>query len=375
MKKIYALISILVLALTACTKDDADKVTTVMDDVMPSITVIYSISGPGDNGYNDIMLKGVVNFCDSANVALHTIRPTSVTEAKSIVNEWIADSVGRKTRSMLILAGGEYSELASAIQPLKDKKRCILLVESEEKNMPNGVVTACVDRKSVMYLAGALSARTPAYIMAAMKGDKMVDPAIKAFCDGYEAKAQDYKVEEVHYLSDNEEGYAMSNQAYAYAANLIKSRDESISQMKSDNYSSRFILLPMAGGSNTGVYFYMMQSYGDLRSYYAVIGMDVNYSGRLVMSPFSIVISVDKLMEDCISTWLRGKSLPAHRTYSMDEGFADVVVNPSFNFSGQYATQEFADTDGFSSFGQLPEKYWKDKYEEYKSEALEYGKK
>ncbi len=375
MKKLNALISILVLALTACTKDDADKVITVMDDVMPSITVIYSISGPGDNGYNDIMLKGVVNFCDSANVALHTIRPNSITEAKSIVNEWIADSVSRTTRSMLILAGGEYSELASAIQPLDNKNKCVLLVESDEKNMPKGVMTACVDRKSVMYLAGALSARTPAYIMAAMKGDKIVDPAIKAFCDGYKAKAQDHKVEEVHYLSENEEGYAIPNKAYAYAASLIKNREDSISQLKSDYYSSRFILLPMAGGSNTGVYFYMMQSYGDLRSYYAVIGMDADYSGRLEMSPFSIVISVDKMMEDCISTWLKGKSLPAHRTYSMDEGFANVVMNPSFNFRGQYAMQEFADADGFSSVGQLPENYWTEKYEEYKSEALEYGKK
>lgn len=374
MKKIYALISILVLALTACTKDDADKVTTVMDDVMPSITVIYSISGPGDNGYNDIMLKGVVNFCDSANVALHTIRPTSVTEAKSIVNEWIADSVGRKTRSMLILAGGEYSELASSIQPLEDKKRCILLVESEEKNMPKGVVTACVDRKSVMYMAGALSARTPAYIMAAMKGDKIVDPAIKAFCDGYAAKAKDHKVEEIHYLSENEEGYTMPNKAYAYADSLIKKRDKYI-ESTADYYSSRFILLPMAGGSNTGVYFYMMQSYGDLRSYYAVIGMDADYSGRLDMSPFSIVISVDKMMEDCISTWLKGKSLPAHRTYSMDEGFANVIMNPSFNFLGLYAMQEFADADGNFSMGQLPENYWTEKYDEYKSEALEYGKK
>lgn len=371
MKKIYALISILVLALTACTKDDAEI---VMDDIMPSITVVYSISGPGDNGYNDKMVEGVVHFCDSTNVALHTIRPASIAEAKSIVDKWITDTQGRATRSMMILAGNEYSELASAIKPIEDKNRCLLLVESDEKNMPKGVVTACVDRKSVMYLAGALSARTPACIMAAMKGDKMVEMATKAFSDGYEAKAQGHKVEEIHYLSENEEGYTVPNIAYAYTDGLIKNRDKYI-ESTADYYNTRFILLPMAGGSNTGVYFYMMQSYSDQRSYQAVIGMDADYSGRLEMSPFSIVISVDKMMEDCISTWLKGKSLPAHRTYSMDEGFADVVMNPSFDFMGVYAMQEFADVDGNSSLGQLPENYWTEKYEEYKSEALEYGKK
>lgn len=372
MKKIFALMSILVLALTACTKDEEYKITTVMDDVMPSITVIYSISGPGDNGYNDKIVEGVIQFCDSTNIALHTIRPASVAEAESIVNKWITDTEGRATRSMLILAGNEYSKLASAIKPIEDQNRCILLVESEDENMPKGVVTACVDRKSVMYLAGAMSARTTAYIMAAMPGDKMVEAAIKAFSDGYEAHQQGYSIKEVHYLYGNEQGYAMPNLAYEYA-------DSVNNEHFFFDYELRCILLPMAGGSNTGAYFHSIQWHGGLISNVAVIGMDGDYSGSIEMSPFSIVISVDMMIKDCISTWMKGKSLPAHRTYCMEDGYADIVMNPSFDRESRYAMEmikEVVEEDmEFTRLESLPADYWTNKYEELKSEALEYGRK
>lgn len=373
MKKIFALMSILVLALTACTKDDEYKITTVMDDVMPSITVIYSISGPGDNGYNDKIVEGVIQFCDSTNIALHTIRPASVAEAESIVNKWITDTEGRATRSMLILAGNEYSKLASAIKPIEDQNRCILLVESEDENMPKGVVTACVDRKSVMYLAGAMSARTRVNIMAAMPGDKMVETAIKAFSDGYEAHQQGYAIEEVHYLCENEQGYAMPNLAYEYVKEVLWD-----SYYIEDENEKRVILLPVAGGSNTGAYLYMMLMYGSYISHLAIIGMDADYSGRLEMSPFSIVISVDNMIKDCISTWMKGKSLPAHHTYRMEDGYADVVINPWFDRDGNYAQEEITIGEGdwaYTTTEPLPEEYWKNKYEELKSEALEYGRK
>ncbi len=360
---------VLAFALAAC-NDAEDRIITVMDDLMPSVTVIYSVSGPGDNGYNDKMVEGVVHFCDSTNVALHTIRPASVEEARNMVNKWITDTEGRATRSMLILAGNEYSELASSIKPIEDKNRCILLVESEDDNMPKGVVTACVDRKSVMYLAGAMSARTSAYIMAAMPGDKMVETSIKAFRDGYEAHKHGHEIEEVYYLCKNEEGYAVPNLAYNYADSVTYARMGDFSKMN-------FILLPLAGGSNTGAYLFMIQSFGTMLTHQAVIGVDEDYSGRLEMSPFSIVIRVDKMMKDCISTWLNGKSLPAHYTYRMDDGFADVVVNPSFNRGSIYALEEIVIGEGdeaHTTTGALPEDYWTKKYEELRSEALEYGK-
>lgn len=366
------------MTLSGCSDDeDYNKIYAVMGENMPSVTVVYSLSGPGDNGYNDMMVEGVVQFCDSANVALQTYQPESMEEARRLVDNWMDVTAGRSQRSLLVLVGNEYSSLASQLEPIDDKKRCILLVESEKTDMPNGVVTACVDRRGVMYLAGAMSSHTPAYIVAAMPGDNMVEPAIKAFCDGYETHGQGNKVEDIHYLSDDENGYSMLNEAYEYAIRLANERLE-YSFTTGQQLDSRHIVLPLAGGSNTGIYFYSIQSYNEVKTFQAVIGMDVDYSGRLDMTPFSIVINVDDMLEDCISSWLKGRSLPNHRTYSMAEGYADIIINSSFNAKSTYAMQEFFWDDGYgnlvSSIDYLPADYWETRYNDIKKDAEEYEK-
>lgn len=377
MKKTLIPLLLCILALTGCHEDDPILAeVTVIDDSMPSVTVIYSLSGPGDNGYNDMMVEGVVNFCDSANVAMHTLRPSTLEEARLMTETWMARTEDHEMPAMLVLAGNEYAEMAAALPPMNDKKRCILLVESEETDMPSGVVTASVDRRSVMYLAGALSARTPAYILGAMPGDKMVATAIDAFGAGYKAHQQGYNIEQTHYLANDEKGYAMPNDAYAYVANLTRER-QMLSMETGDPLDARYIVLPMAGGSNTGVYFYMLQSFNDMQSFQAVIGVDVDYSNRLVNVPFSVVIRVDRMLRDCILTWMKGKALPRHHTYTMEEGFADVVLNPSFSLTSMYAMEEFEEEEDGEVFvyqDYLPADYWVMKYEELKEEAIAYGK-
>lgn len=373
MKKILYLLLALV-GMAACSNDEEGTPLIVMDDQMPSVTVIYTLSGPGDNGYNDLMVKGVAHFCDSTDVALHTFHPGSLQEAEVMVQKWLVETAGRTQRSMLVLAGSDYTDLATRLQPITDPKQCILLVESGLTDMPDGVVTANVERKGVMYLAGALSARTPAYILAAMPGDEVVDPAIQAFRDGYEAHSMGCRIEEVHYLSRDVSGYAMPNEAYQYMAGLMHEHQDLMYTM-GDMLAARYILLPLAGSSNTGLYYNLMQAYNSLQTFQAVIGMDVDYSGRLDMVPFSVVVNVDKMLRDNLQTWINGGELPKHRTYTMTEGYADVVLNPVFNTNSVYNMQEFAmeiEDDFLHYIDFLPQDYWQQQHEALMEEAREY---
>ena len=373
MKKILmCLLGLLMLA--ACGDDEGDWPT--MDDRMPSVNVIYSLSGPGDNGYNDMFVNGLAHFCDSANVALHTLAPTSMDDAEAMVKQWMAHTEGNGQRAMLVLAGSDYEAMAAKLPPMEDENRCILLLESSRQDMPKGVATACIDRKGVMYLAGAMSARTPVYILAAMPDDAVVGPAIKAFCAGYDAHEQGYRVEDVHFLSNTLTGYSMPNGAYKYMAELMHLRQE-MSFATSDLLDSRYLLLPMAGNSNTGIYYHLMQSFDMLQSFQGVIGMDVDYSGRLGTLPFSVVIKLDALLRDNIQQWIGGAALPSYHTYTMAEGYADVVVNPTFDSSSIYAMQRVTieDEDGeFTYIDYLTADYWQQMRNNYLREAEEYEK-
>lgn len=373
MKKVLmCLLGLLMLA--ACGDDEAEWPT--MDERMPSVCVVYSLSGPGDNGYNDMVVEGLAHFCDSANVALHTLAPTSLDEAEMMITRWMADTEGTEQRAMLVLAGSDYEALAAKLPPMEGDNRCILLLESSRQDMPKGVRTACIDRKGVMYLAGAMSTRTPVYILAAMPGDAVVDPAIKAFIAGYEAHERGYKVEDVHYLSNTLTGYSMPNEAYKYMAELMHMRQE-MSFATSDLLDSRYLLLPMAGNSNTGIYYHLMQAFGTMQTFQGVVGMDVDYSGRMGTLPFSVVVKLDKLLKDNITQWTSGAALPPYHVYTMTEGYADVVVNPSFDSNSVFAMERISieDEDGvFTYTDYLTSEYWEQMRNNYLREAEEYEK-
>lgn len=73
----------LVLAVVAaCSSDDG------MDGTQPqpqSVTVVFSPDGLGDNGYDDLILRGVLRFAEAhADVATRLCMPETLEEARLI---------------------------------------------------------------------------------------------------------------------------------------------------------------------------------------------------------------------------------------------------------------------------------------------------
>lgn len=366
---------LVLLTIVACSKDDDANDTPAYHEWasdLPSVTVIYSISGPGDNGYNDMVVSGITQFVDSTNVDIHTLKPKTMEEARMQFDTWLEASAKTKHKSLLVLAGSDYEDFARTCPPL-DSMRTVLVAESDIEGLAEGVCTANIDRRGSMYIAGALCARTAAYILAATPNDAMIGQAVSAFRIGYERHSDGKPLAPVSYLSDGWDGYTKPNESYAFASALLDSL-LNVAFETGDFLLARHIIVPLAGFSNTGIYFHAMQNNAGMTSCQAVMGIDVNLSDRVDMSPFSVEIRLDKMLVDNVNRWLAGERLPSHRTYTMAEGYTDVVLNPNFNTNSIYFLDEVElpeEDGGGTTFAPLDLSYWQEMYSKYKQEALE----
>lgn len=364
LKRLWLLAGI-VLTLASCSSEADETVPDVWESDLPSVTMIYSVSGPGDNGYVDLMVKGISHFADSANVEIHTLVPKTKEEARRHFDQWLLSTQGKTQKSLLILGGSDYEDFLADCPDLDGTDRTILMIESEKQDLPQGVCTAIIDREGPMYLAGALCARTAAYIVAATPQDQVLARAINAFRTGYEKHSGGVPLEPVHYLSDGWDGYTMPNEAYTFITGILNDR-MSMAFETGNFMSARHIIVPLAGFSNTSIYYHAVQNNMGMTSCQAVVGMDVDYGDRVDMAPFSVVLKLDELLTDNINRWLQGDRLPTHHSYTMEEGYAGIVLNPHFNMTSTYMMDEMElpeeEGGGTITFYPAPD-YWQKRYE------------
>lgn len=320
--------------LYACSNDDGFS----EQPIEARITVVTSISGPGDNGYNDQIIAGVMEVANSKNVEVSLIHPSTMDEAKSLFDNWKNKTTTEA--KLFVLAGSDYEELARTCGAGLDDKHNILVFESDGEGMPNGIKTFNIARYGVSYLAGCMAQDSEdAYILMAMKGDGTIEEAAQGFSDGYKKHSAKGQLH-TGYLSESVDGYSMPDSAYHWT---------------STKYWS--FVYPLAGGSNNGVYKYTRET---LFTGLLVAGMDVDCSAYSIRVPFSVIIDIKKATADYISAWINGTELPNTRTFTLKDGITDIKMNDTFY---QYVDiwEDYYDD----------ENYWIDMYNKYKNEAIE----
>lgn len=341
------------LALTACDKDDNGE-----DPMIPSkfhwsnyVTVIASVNGLGDNGYTDDAMGGIFEFAEKNSIPLNVVQPESMEEAQKCFQSWL-DNNAPQDSNLLILGSSAYEEMAlkASLPEKKGKGTKILLFESDNANLPEGIYGVNINRYGISYLAGALCGDDPdlrnAKILAATPNDPVLTPAIQGFQDGFRAYAQKKKVS-VDYLAQDESGFAMSDSAYRYAARVY------------ENEMLQEYLYPLLGSSISGIFKYA-DEYLFFGTY--IIGMDVNMAGRQRNIPFSVVIRMGNVLNQKLNDWFAGKEWPKTDTFGMKDKIVDIELNPTF------------ENDIF--IGNVPD--YLELYHTYYNEALEkeanYGK-
>ena len=329
----YLSFLICIVALSSCSNSE-DK---AADAIQSHLTVIASMGGLGDMGYNDLILTGTMHFYEANNVSMNLIRPNSIGEVRQALQKWQTETKNRE-KSLLVLAGSEYENVLTESNVQLEDNQQILIFETRNPDLPKGVCSFYINRYGASYLAGCMAKEhEAATIVAAMPGTPTLNDAIAGFSDAYRIHSQ--QEAEVIYLADDESGFNMADNAYRVVGEIHNT-----------------FIFPLAGGSNKGIYKYSRES-----DFYLplIVGMDTDcsmYSDRI---PFSIVIHIDKVVEQYLTDWLDDIPLEKNRTFGLESGIIDITLSPVF-YQNLDIWEEYYEDDN----------YWNNAYQNHKTEAI-----
>ena len=353
MKKLWCYVVPLccVLAIVACSRDNDEMVTVDAPKGVATVTFLVTPNGLGDNGYNDAAAEGIFAFVDATGPRMRLLQPNNDTEAEQMFSHWLAEHADADS-AVLILGSSIYEAMARRVSAqhqaeLKDIQQRggrVLLFETE--TAIDGITTMAVSRYGASYLCGAMSGAFDALVLSAVKGNPLLEESIKGFMDGYNAHHAEGTRAEVHYLSDDETGFAMPDSAYRF----ISRRDEEIGSWDE-------IIFPLLGGSETGVLRYLNDKEFTMA---LMIGMDTDLTGMSSRIPFSMVIRIGDVLHRYLNDWLEGHEWPARQRLTMKDGAADIVITPYFRQHLNIWDNRYHDPDTFKRL-----------YEQYKEEAIE----
>ena len=315
---------LMLLALTACHEDEDSPPQVPTTSNSPTVTLLTTVNGVGDNGYNDSLIDGLFKFYEQTGVVAHLLFPGSMTEAEHFFKDWLTTNANTDS-AVLIVSSSAYQQMVSQQHvSLKGKGSRVLFLESDAPI--EGVSTVAIDRYGACYLAGLILDASPAYILAAAPGFSEIERAIKGFQDGHAAHAAHAEDVTVAYLADGEEGFAMPDSAYHVMCRRISSQTRNTEDITFYNET----VLPLLGGSCLGAIQAMTDEElnGGL-----IIGMDTDRRGQSPFIPFSIIVHGGDIIFDYLTSWRHGQSWPATQTMGLAEHATDVIVDPTFKIS------------------------------------------
>ena len=299
------LLAMATLSLLGCSDNDSE------DDAVATnvVEVVFSPSGFGDLGYNDIILTGLEEARKRLgfDVVMHV--PASIEDGMAIYNQWARKSAPGERR-LFIFATNQYESALrqSDVHP-SDANSTVLLYETHKPI--DGVYTFRIGMYGAAYLIGAYTALTQkdeadskAAVIAANPSDHNVDGAAQGFRDGFlEAGGADATIS---YISDKEgDGYNMPDEAYALCNRLYE--------------SGHTFFFPVAGGSNKAVY-----QFSRNQGVYTA-GIDGDMSAYSGLMNCSLVKNIGSATNDFIAMWLAHKEIPKHQDFFWDSGYVSVI--------------------------------------------------
>ena len=304
MKKYLAIIILFLCA--ACSDNDS---TENLSLPQYDVDILFSPSGVGDSGYNDIMLYGIQQACNKYGFRLELHQPVTVEEGWKCYNEWEHED-SQNVKKLFIFASDDYENLLRKNPPTRQKDKDLLLLESdgELENM----ASFRLNMYGAAYYIGKLVSRIipSAAVLMANPFDPIILEAEQGFKDGF--LSENENLYDVFYLADMPyQGYNLPDKAYNLSFSMFM------------DYS---FVWPLAGGSNGGVFRYTREYPNSI--YTAGVDADMSfYSNKVICS---LVKRLDLLLEEYITRWIDGEPLAGFTKYGFDSGFVQVKFSKNY---------------------------------------------
>ena len=289
---------------TACTKQGG---TEELPSKRYEVDVLFSSSGLGDSGYNDIILYGIqqASVLHGLNLTMHLT--DSINLGWTMYQQWLADGDSEDTLRMFIFAGNDYEAQLRQSPPEAMEGKRVVLFETDTP-IPN-VYTFGLETYGAAYCIGMMAGEIvySAGVLAANPVDSNLKHCIDGFRDGYTQRDSmaDFAV---HYLAEEQGmGYDMVDRAY---------------RMSFELFLHHSFVFPLAGNSNMGVWRYMREYPG--RIYSAGIDGDMSRFSYQIIA--SLVKRLDLAIEELIAAWLYGELANENVRYGLDTEFVEVAV-------------------------------------------------
>lgn len=276
------------------------------------VTAILTPTGLGDMGYNDQMYLGLCYIREELGCSVVDRFPTDVDEAIGFAKEWMDQSPTEGKHRLLILCDEGYERAVRESGWKITEDNCILQLECQDGNLD--IYTRAITLYGSCYAVGRLCKET---LIDSNKNVAVIvsnpyDQSVNEGKNGFIAGVQKAGITvDTYYLSnDVGNGYNQSQDLYHLCYEIAPKTG---------------FVLPLAGGSNKGVYQYGRESKDN---YIWTCAMDADVSYTSYSAAYGIMKYVDQMLLDFCRRWKNGQANELHVTCGLESGYVKVEVNP-----------------------------------------------
>jgi len=301
------------LAFTACSDDEA------IDSVAEQweVTAVLTPTGLGDLGYNDQMYLGVCYIREQLDCEVVECRPSSTEQGRQMAKEWMQQTPQQGKHRLLILCDETY-ETAVRQQGWKNTDESIVLqLECMDDDLD--IYTRYMPLYGACHVVGEMCKETLAdtdkqvALVVANPYDLSINDGKEGFLEGAKEAGLEVKV---HYMAEE--------------AGMGFDQSEDLYHMCYDLAPTTGFILPLAGGTNKGVYQYGRESHND---YIWTCALDSDLSYLSYSSAYGIMKYIDQMLLDFARNWKNGEPNEKHAICGLASGYVKVEVNPTFDNS------------------------------------------
>ncbi|MGQ1889682.1 BMP family ABC transporter substrate-binding protein [Thermophagus sp. OGC60D27] len=304
MKRSLAILCFLVLAVSACKKEDE------LSEFVPEfeVFVLFPTEGIGDRSFVDGVYEGIEKTVQTVNFKVNYIIPDSLEAGE----QWIQDISELKSdispEALVIIVGSQYT---SALESINGHfgKHFVLGLETTA-SAQDRLFQVTFHTYASSYVSGYISAQkaSPCKALVVAGFDA---PFLTEYIQGFNQGVADAggTVSPPQFLSTGFSGFEMPDSAYRFTNNLLPDHN---------------LLFALSSGSNQGI----INAARDFPKQRYVVGVDADQSWMgLTVVTGSVIKRFDKVVFDCIEQFSSGNLNSGNVVLSMDDGSTDFWMN------------------------------------------------